>query len=397
MKKIGLYIPNLSNGGAERVVSRLSYILSDYYKVFIILNEDVVKYDIFCEIKNLNIPAQSKLINKVFLPFRRARQLKKIKQKYQLESVISFLTSANIVNALSVTRYTSTILSVRNFSELQKNQSNLSKVKDLIMKSLYQRADCVVPVSLALEKSLIKNYSIPSHKLQTIYNPYDVEEITILSKVTIESIEHQKFLNTGKVFVIVGRLTYQKGHWHLIKAFSMLPEDSEAKLLIIGNGENQAKIEQLIKELDLEEKVLLAGYQKNPFQYISRCYAYVLSSLFEGFPNAMVEAMACDCPVIAVDCKSGPREILFQEIDLDIEINQVKCADYGIIVPKLSMNENWSAELLEDCEESLAKAMKMILDNEHLKNMLRVKGKQRAKLFNYQVCMESYIEVIENA
>lgn len=397
MKKIGLYVPNLSNGGAERVVSRLSYILSNYYEVFIILNEDVVNYDVFCKIINLDIPAQSNLFKKVFLPFRRAKRLKKIKQTHKMEVVISFLTNANIVNALSITQNTSTILSVRNFSELEKNQSNLSKVKDIIMKLLYQRADCVVPVSLALEKSLIENYNIPRHKIKTIYNPYDIDEINALSKTTIESIEHKHFLNTGKVFITVGRLTYQKGHWHLLKAFSMLPDDCQAKLLIIGTGENQSKIERLIKTLNIEGKVLLAGYQKNPFQYISKCYAYVLTSLFEGFPNAMVEAMACQCPVIAADCKSGPREILFEGGDLNKEIKQIECADYGILVPKLSMEDNWSEELENDSDRLLSKAMKMMIDNEALRNELGKKGQKRARLFNYQVCLERYIKGIENA
>lgn len=397
MRRIGLYIPNLTNGGAERVVSRLSYILKDCYEIFIIIHEDVVKYDVSGELINLNVPAEENLLKKVFLPFRRARKLKKIKELYRLEKVISFLTSANIVNALSETRYTSTVLSIRNFPDLDKYKSTISKAQNFIMSLLYKRAECVVPVSLAIEKSLIENYNIPRHKIKTIYNPYDIEEITALSTADIEIIEHKNFLNTGKVFISIGRLTYQKGHWHLIKAFSMLANDCEAKLLIIGNGENQSKIENLIEKLNLQGKVLLAGYQKNPFQYISKCYAYVLTSLFEGFPNAMVEAMACGCPVIAVDCKSGPREILFDEIDLDKEIKQIECADYGIIVPELSMEENWSIEPSENSEKFLSKAMERLIENEASRNELGKKGQQRANSFNYQVCRENYIEVIENA
>ncbi|MBM7690780.1 glycosyltransferase involved in cell wall biosynthesis [Peribacillus deserti] len=396
MKKVGLYIPHLSNGGAERVVSRLSYILQDYYEVYIILNEDSIKYDVFCEVINLKMPAQPSVIKKVFLPICRARKLKNIKQKYQLECMISFLTSANIVNALSDTRNTSTILSVRNFSELEKNKSKISKMKNFLMKFLYKKADYVVPVSLALENSLIENYNIPPNKIKTIYNPYDIEEISKLAKADIENVEHANFLKSGKVFVTVGRLTYQKGYWHLIKAFSMLPTDCDAKLLIIGIGEDHPKIEQLIKKLNIEEKVLFTGYQKNPFSYVSRCYAYVLASLFEGFPNAMVEAMACKCPVVAADCKSGPREILFRDVDLKRKISDKECADFGIIVPALSLKESWDAKLLNNTnEEYLAGAMIMLLENENLRNELSEKAYKRVKLFNYEVCRNNYIKVIE--
>lgn len=390
MKKIGLYIPHLSNGGAERVVSRLSVILGDSYEVYVILNEDNMKYEVFCKIINLNVPSNSSVIKKICLPLRRARKLRKIKKMYQLHCVISFLNSANIVNVLSKTKYTSTIVSVRNFSVLE------SKVKDFFIRLLYKRVDYVVPVSLALKNRLIENYGIPSQKIKTIYNPYNVEKIEALSKANIDNIEHQYFLNTGKIFVTVGRLTYQKGHWHLLKAFSMIPDDREAKLLIIGNGENQPKIEQLIKDLKLEEKVLMVGYQKNPFQYISRCYGYVLSSLFEGFPNALIEAMACQCPVIAADCKSGPREILFHDIDLLKEIKQIEYADYGIIVPGLAMEEKWKSEQIYESEKFLAEAMIRLLDNESLRNSLSEKGHTRVKTFNYQVCKERYIKVIEN-
>lgn len=396
MKKVGLYVPDLSEGGAERVVSRLSMILSKCYEVYVILNENEVLYDVGCEIINLNISADSSLIKKVLLPIHRAKKLKIIKQKYHLDCVISFLTNANIVNILSSTSDTSTILSVRNFSVLEKNESFLSRVNELILKVLCNKANFVIPVSIALQNSLAESYKIPHSKMLTIYNPYDIAEINRLSSELIEDSEHKKFLSSGKVFVTVGRLTYQKGYWHLIKAFSMLSTDSNAKLIIMGTGENQSKIQGLIKQLNLEEKVLLAGYQKNPFKYISRSYAYVQSSLFEGFPNAMSEAMACGCPVIATDCKSGPREILFQNADLNRQIKDIEIADYGIIIPELSVVENWELEQFDDGERKLARAMRMLLDNENLRNYMCRQGKKRVKLFNYQVCMENYRKVIES-
>lgn len=395
MKNIGLYIPNLSVGGAERVVSRLSYILGEEYKVFIFLNEDLVKYETHSEIINLDIPAERNYIKKLLLPFRRAFKLRKYKRIYQISCMISFLTSANIVNALSNTRETSTVLSVRNFSELEKKKSIFSQFENFIVKKLYRKADVIVPVSLTLEKSLATEYKIPLHKIETIYNPYDSNELVSMANRPIQNVEHERFLSSGKIFITIGRLTYQKGYWHLIKAFSMLPKESNSKLVILGTGPDQEKMIRLIKDLQLEERVLLAGYQQNPFQYFAKSYAYVLSSLFEGFPNGMVEAMVCKCPVIAADCKSGPREILFDNVSLDGQIDQLTIADYGIVVPPHSFKENWDAALFDESQEILASAMNSLIDNQSLRDSLSVKSQIRSKSYNYNECRNRYKKVIE--
>lgn len=395
MKRIGLYVPELSNGGAERVVSRLSKILDRTYKIFIILNDDVVEYDINCEVINLNIPAETSLIKKISLPFQRAKKLKLIKESYELDVVISFLNNANLVNVLSKNKNTKSIVSVRNYSVQNKGNKNFD-IKKLYIKHIYRKADFIVPVSIAIEKALKIEYGISSEKIKTIYNPYDLKEITILSQEPILNKEHKKFFEDGKVFITAGRLTYQKGYWHLIKAFSIVAADNDAKLVIIGEGEERSKIEKLINDLNLTEKVLLLGFQKNPFKYISKSYAYILSSLFEGFPNAMVEAMICGCPVIAADCKSGPREILFNSIDLEKEILEVNQTENGLIVPALSFEENWNKEIVEKEEKMLAIAMEKILKSNSLKLELVEAGKKRASQFNYEKCKDDYSMVIEN-
>jgi glycosyltransferase involved in cell wall biosynthesis len=271
----------------------------------------------------------------------------------------------------------------------------MGRLQELMMEVLYKKSDCLVMVSLEIAESFVKNHGITKSIIKTIYNPYDVAEIETLANLPIVNIEHHNFMSSGRVFVTVGRLTYQKGHWHLIKAFSMLPEDCNAKLLIIGTGEKQSQIKNLIKQLKLEDKVLLAGYQKNPFQYILSSYAYILSSIFEGFPNAMVEAMVCGCPVVAADCKSGPREILFRDFDLNNVINDFRCADYGLISPELSKLENWNADHIDESERKLSQAMNYLLLNEDLREKIKKQGQDRVKMFNYQTCKDNYIEVIE--
>lgn len=395
MKKIGLYIPHLSNGGAERVVSRLSKIMNEMYEVYVIVNEEIVNYNVDCTIINLNIESTSNPIKKIFLPILRSYKLKKVKNELNLDCIISFLTSANIVNCLSKNKHSKTVVSVRNFSDFEKERSFIEKIKDKVMKILYKKADHIIPVSVEIERSLIKNYKVSENKITTIYNPYNIKEIEILSKEDIENSEHKSFMKEGNVFVTIGRLTYQKGYWHLLKAISIIPNDYNVKLLIIGEGDSYSKIKKMIEKLNLSDRVLMVGYEKNPFKYLAKCKGYILSSLFEGFPNAMVEAMACGCPIIATDCKSGPREILYKKINLDRKISNIEYADYGIIIPELNKIENWDNKEIEEEEKLLSDAIKILIQNDDLREKLSKKSRERALDFSYETCLYNYSNVVE--
>jgi glycosyltransferase involved in cell wall biosynthesis len=329
------------------------------------------------------------------LQFKRAKRLSKIKKHYKMDCVISFLTNANIINALSKVVGTSTVFSIRNFSVLEKDLSFLSKIEDTVIKKQYKKADMIIPVSFELANNLKKEDKIPDEKIKVIYNPYNIAEIKDLASQKIIDKDHDVFFNKGSVFITVGRLSYQKAHWHLVKALSLIPKELNAKLVIIGEGEKRINLEKLISQLNLKDKVLLVGYQKNPFQYIARSYAFVLSSLFEGFPNALVEAMAIGCAVIAADCKSGPKEILYEKMNLHNIVNNMEYADYGIMVPNLEMEENWSYSNITYGEQILAKAMEKLIIDVDLKENYIKNGNKCAKKFSYKLCLEQYSEVIE--
>src|SRR5262249_37227290 len=112
------------------------------------------------------------------------------------------------------------------------------------------------------------------------------------------------------VILGVGRLTWQKDFPTLIKAFALVRSRQPARLLILGEGEKRLELETIVKELGLAADVCLPGYVDNPFAYMHRCSAFVLSSASEGLPNSLIEAMACGAPVISTDCASGTAEIL---------------------------------------------------------------------------------------
>lgn len=394
-KSIALFIPALPYGGAERVVQRLSYILRDKYNLYVILfDNSISKYKCGCEVIDMAIPANSSYINKSISIVKRVTKLNRIVKDYNIEVVISFLDGASIINLLS-TRNNKKIISIRNYKNSEKHLSLISRISDYLISKLYRRADAIVPVSKLIRESLIVDYNISPEKINVIYNPYSIDEISNLASVKLET-AYSDFYDNSKVIITVGRKTHQKGFWHLVKAFNLVKQNvPEAKLVIIGDGEQDAQIKKLIKELNIIESVMLTGHQENPFNFISKSDLYVMSSLFEGFPNSLVEAMACSKPVVCADCKSGPREILYRNSNIDLVATEIEYADFGVLVPPLSEKENWNANEIDAGEIILSQAIIKILGDRECLNLYSKKAIKRAEEFDYENCKKSFIELIE--
>jgi glycosyltransferase involved in cell wall biosynthesis len=398
MKSIGLLISTLNGGGAERVVSHLSYILGETYNIHLILfNDDNISYNFMGTLHVLdNVCKNSKGISKLRLLRLRREKLRKIIDEEKLECVISFLDSPNIVNILANKKLCKTIVSVRNYSSLENSRSSLGLMVNTAIKVLYRRADRVVTVSKMIEQDFHKNYRIPASKICTIYNPYNFDEILKKSEEPL-SPDENTFFEGHFVFAFVGRIVFQKGVWHLIKAFSLAHQSNKnIRLCIVGEDYSNGQLSELIKQLGVENEVLCVGRSSNPYKYLGRANAYVLTSLFEGFPNAMVEAMVCKCAIIASDCKSGPREILFTDPNLKTDISTVTVADYGIIVPNLDQIENWDGDIITDGERNLATSMRMLGEDRDKYMSLAAKAYLRSKSFDYDTCYKGFVSVIED-
>lgn len=397
-KNIGLMIGALNSGGAERVVSHLSHILSKDYDVHVILFEDThMEYECGGTLHNLNVPAKggSPLV-KLGLLRRRVLALKKLIRIEKLECVISFLESPNFVNLLAKVRGCRKVISIRNYSGLENKQSRMLRLVDAVMKRLYRKADCVVAVSKLIEQDFLAHYNIPASRITAVYNPYNFDEIREKGNAPLSDSE-TAFFEGRFVFANVGRIMYQKGVWHLVKAFSKVHEKNPAaRLVIVGEDRTDGKLTSLVDALGLADAVLLTGRTKNPYQYMKNSDCYVLSSLFEGFPNAMAEAMACGCPTVAADCKSGPREILFREPDLGATFTEVIRADYGILVPDLEPEECWDPAVFTEGEEKLAAAMCSVMENDAERALLSADAEKRSRDFDFEACRRRYTKIIEN-
>jgi len=175
---------------------------------------------------------------------------------------------------------------------------------------LYARANAVIAVSNGVKDAVAKLAGLPSERIKTIYNP--MYDDSVEAAPDILATAPHPWLERGNPPVILGagRLAIQKDFATLIRAFAILRRERAARLVILGEGAKREKLERLAKRLGIEDDVLLPGYVRDVPQWMARSGAFVLSSLWEGLPGVLIEALAAGCPIVAVDCPSGPREIL---------------------------------------------------------------------------------------
>lgn len=197
----------------------------------------------------------------------------------------------------------------------------------------------------------------------------------------------------------MGRADDVKGYWHLLKIFRRICEKHEnVRLVILGAGDF-TEYQELAQRMEIGQKVLFAGMQRNPFAYLSRCRLYAMTSLSEGLPNALVEALTVGLPIVSTACKSGPAEILSESweqlISGEYFIGEhfIK-SDYGLLTPPLRKEKNMEISL-EPEEQVFADAVLYLLENPDVYDSYQKKSRERAQAFaeeQYQKRMIEYIE-----
>jgi glycosyltransferase involved in cell wall biosynthesis len=369
-KKILFIIPSLAGGGAERIfLNILKYINREKFMPSLVLfekkevyveqiPEDVDVYDL----KKRNRFDFFKLI------FRLACR---IYRNVKPDIVVSFLDYANFINIFS--RIISffikpvIIISQRNYTSASIKLNRLKKIKSILVKNFYPRADKIIAISKGVKKDLINNFNIPLGKVKVIYNPVDLLEIDRLVK---EPIENGLFHDNIPIIVACGRLTKQKNYPLLLHSFSRVLKRCNARLLILGEGEEKDNFIKLCLGLKISDRVFFPGFQKNPFKYIGKADIFVLSSLFEGFSNVIIEAMACGIPVISTNCPSGPDEIITDGVN-------------GLLVPVGNV-------------EAMKNAIMRLLKDKTLRKNLSEAGRKRAEDFRVKKIVKEYENLFSN-
>jgi glycosyltransferase involved in cell wall biosynthesis len=174
------------------------------------------------------------------------------------------------------------------------------RIASLLLRVLYPRADRIVSVSEGVKGELV-SFGVPRKKIITIYNPLDMEKIN--------SIKDEPIDVPRPYILFAGRLSRQKNIPLLLKVLCLLKPEG-VRLLIIGSGEEEDNLKKLCVELELSDRVFFKGFENNPYKFMSKAEVFVLPSDFEGFPNVLIEAMACGTAVISTDCPYGPNEII---------------------------------------------------------------------------------------
>ncbi|MBX3538620.1 MAG: glycosyltransferase [Chelatococcus sp.] len=174
------------------------------------------------------------------------------------------------------------------------------------MARFYRQADHVITLTEGARRDLIDLFGVPETMISVLHTKPIITPDVAASLTAGAAIPRR---DAGRI-VTMGRLSAEKGHRDLIHAMALMPQDINWQLFIVGEGRERPHLERLAARLGLGDRITFAGYAHDPFAWFQRAELAVSSSLYEGFGNSLVEALACGTPVVATDCPYGPREIL---------------------------------------------------------------------------------------
>ncbi len=310
-KRICFIIGSLAGGGAERSILTLTHqLIRSDVNVDIIVLKNKVEYEVNEIQCNIHFLSETSYLSKNpiinFYLFRK-RIKKKIREFESSGTFDMFVSTLFLADRLVRT------LNLRNvYFYIQNMQSanylNQPWFKKVIYKYTYDNENLLV-VSEGLKSDLLENIPIHPKQLETIFNSFDVEDIKrqCEDKISIKD-----------PFVLhIGKFMDQKRHDILLKAYSQ--SGIKHKLVLMGSGFDEGSkvvkdVHFLIDKLNLTEKVIIVGFDSNPYKYLSKAKLFILSSDYEGFGNVLVESLICGTITVSTDCVSGPAEILVDEL-----------------------------------------------------------------------------------
>jgi glycosyltransferase involved in cell wall biosynthesis len=364
-------LPSFTFGGAERTsLNLLRSIDKTRFRISLITSRNIFQRFKNCEIQKL-IPLEDLGIDVWFNNLNRfTEDTKKVaallgKEKPDLAFGMMHYPSSLLVFAKKLNNLKlKVIASPRGPSSEYLEYFEHDFYRKLFLRRLFsfccKYADGLVVASQGMKEECIEDFHAFPERVIVIPNSVDFKEIR-------KKADEGSDLKVPSGFCIIsalGRLEKEKNIPFLLKAFSELRKKEKAKLLIIGDGTEKRNLERLSKKLNIEEDVLFIGFQSNPYKFIKMSDIFVHTCLFEGFANAIIEAMACSVSVIAIDCPYGPRDI-------------IKNGENGLLIP---MND----------EGALVDAIVKLFHDKRLRDNVSETGAEKAMEFSLKSMVQKY-------
>ena len=315
MKTLTFFAPNLSGGGAERAAVNLARCWSERGVTvhFVLLEREGAYLDQVPDTVKIFDFGGRKLLKSAqclfnYLENERPDLLISILNEPSI-FVLLLRAFAKIVKPNSFTASIPIVVNVQNnvSTEAKFARNFKTWTMPLLARLFFPWAESVVPVSQGVGDDLI-HLGIPASKIQVIHNPVVTPGLLQQAQKTVA---HPWFApGQPPVIVAVGRLEAQKDYLTLFQAFAIARKTRFMRLVILGEGDLRKELEARVEAMGLSGDVILPGFASNPFSYVAASSLFVLSSIFEGLPTVLIEAMAVGTPVVSTDCPSGPHEIL---------------------------------------------------------------------------------------
>lgn len=389
-----LMVPLLDQGGLERICAMTAKLLTPHcHLTLVVFSTKGMIYDVDgVDMINLNLGSVPGKVGKAVNLCKRIRAIKKIKRERNIEITYSFGPTANLANV---------------FTRVKNAKVNHEQITDKIwvgirgygaledkydMTLFCKRADKVVCCSQIMADEVKAKFW--AKDVVCVYNPCDVESIRRLAKEPLPADRQTFFAEGAPVVAAMGREHDVKGFWHLIKAFALAKKKiPELKLMIVGEG-IFAEYRKLAEDLQVEQDVWFTGVQKNPFAYLKRASLFVMTSVSEGFPNSLIEAMAVGLPAMSVNCKTGPAEIFLDDYRKGGDGHTVIEGEYGVLLPVICPEKNLDASVMEKEEEIMAEQMVRVLTEPEKLAERKAASLKRAEDFSVQAYTDSLLRMI---
>lgn len=308
--RIAIFMSSFCDGGAERVMLNLANGMAEAQlaevDLLVVSSTGPRKQDVNPSVNLVDLGA-SRIVFSVWGLVRYVVRRKP-------EALISALNTLNVIailaKLLARQRGTRFILTEHNTLSVTDKNAQLTRAKLLpfLVSVTYRFADGIVGVSHGVADDLATYARLDRHRIEVIYNPVITPSMQKMS----EQLPVHRWIGNVDIPVLLGagRLSEQKDFPNLLVAMVQILNQLDARLIILGDGEQKNDLIQLAEELGISDKVDFPGYQNNPYSFMSNVSVFVLSSRWEGLPTVLIEALHCGARLVSTDCPSGPREIL---------------------------------------------------------------------------------------